>query len=122
MQEGAPQPHMPYDGDPFEVSPTTEKSPMEQELSFNVDTVFSDLERIIPDFNQYVKDRGEEIPERMYELQNEALNTMRSIKNAEGSRLGSKEELIAELDRRTKDEDPDIRLSDEARELIVGIL
>ena len=123
MHEGAPQPHeqpySPYDNESFEVSPRT-KSPMEQELDFNVDVVFDDLEKIIPEFNQYVNANGGEVSEEMRQLQNEALNTMRGIKNSNISKPKSKGELIKELEKRTND--PNIMLSAEARKLIEGIL
>lgn len=93
------------------------ESPMLQKFNFNVDVVFDDLEAIIPQYNQFIESRGNQVPEEMISCQREALNTMRSIKNSD-QKPKSKEELILELDRRKKEN----KLTDEAADLILGIL
>jgi hypothetical protein len=126
MNEGAPQTHIPYEADDFNDTHQEEGSfsPMEQKLDFNVNIVFDDLANIIPEYNNFIKSRGDSVPEEMIEAQNEALNAMRSIKN-DGPRITSKAELIDELDRRVRGIEKDgeiVTLSPEAKELIEGIL
>jgi len=115
MHEGAP--HMPYDEEPFKVSSQAEKSPMEQEFSFSVDVVCSDLENIIPLFNQHLESVGDEITDEMIAWQEQAVVTMENIKTS-NPRPASISELIAELKRRERLGE----LTSQARELIVGLL
>ncbi len=120
MHEGAPRPHIPYEADDFEETHHEHESPspMEQKLDFNVDIVFDDLENIIPEYNKFIENKGNRVPEEMIWTQNEALNAVRSIKNIDGPRPSSKTEFIAELEKREKEG----KLTTEARELIEGIL
>jgi hypothetical protein len=108
---------MPYDEEPYDVSPHKEKSPMNQEFSFSVDVVSDDLDMIIPEFNKYLESLGDEITEEMIAWQGQAVNVMHGIRNSD-PRPTSISELIAELKRREALGE----LTSQARELIVGIL